>query len=92
MARHHKHPKINYQLNDDGRRLYQGTKTPLGEDEYEACPYCYEHAGHGYDGISICNGCDICIEGDSIILSYDEREKIDKFDDKSWKSVLKTRS
>jgi hypothetical protein len=61
-------------LDYEGNEL-AGTRE-LRENEYIACPYCFEEASSGYDGIWMCLDCEQVIEVDAIIYDwerYDER-------------------
>ena len=41
------------------------------QNEYEACPHCHEEVSHrAPDAISVCNNCEVVVEGSTIMIPY----------------------
>ena len=73
MATYHLQvPAKNLDLN--GEEL-AGTRD-LKENEYVACPYCFEEASScGDDGIWVCYDCDQIIEAEAIIFNWERYDE-----------------
>ena len=74
MAKTHAYGNRVYKLNNEGERLYDGYRDRLTEDEYPACPYCKEEASCGE--VDYCSGCEVVIEGEVIIWTWKEWDKL----------------